>query len=187
MSLSCIWVYCLLASELGNQHLIGQILHEDSEQLLCMPSSRVAESDIYVIWSWYGVTRQLRPPLPGIYKSYLHILPVFHKKKKLQDSWWAVIILQPLENNADRKLHCISIIYSCLDSPPKSQTAFCHLLYTYSGKIASPMRSLQARHTKNIAREEEAHAGLSCLYLHSKAKKTVRQVSTVVTRLSSKI
>lgn len=94
--------------------------------------------------------------------------------KKLQDSWWAVIILQTMENNVDRQLYSISIIYSCLDSPAKSQTAFCQLLCTHSGKIASVLRSLEARHTK-IAWEEEAHAGVTCLYLQSKTKNTISQ------------
>lgn len=72
--------------------------------------------------------------------------------KKLGDSWWAVIILQPMESNVERQPYGISVIYSCLDSPAKSQTAFCQPLRTHSGETATVRRSLQARHNKNSTR-----------------------------------
>lgn len=80
MSFPPICVYCSLPSELGKQHMVGQILHEDPKQFLCMSYSRVTENDTHMIQGWYGVTRQLQPPVSGLYKSHLHAHPVFHKK-----------------------------------------------------------------------------------------------------------
>lgn len=107
-----------------------------------------------MIYTWYGADT-------GLLDSCSHLcqvltnptcMPSLCFTKKLGDSWWAVIILQLMENNVERQLYSISIIYSCLDSPAKNQTAFCQLLCTHSGKIASVQRSLQARHNKNSKR-----------------------------------
>lgn len=52
-----------------------------------------------------GLTWQLQPPVPGLYKSHLHTQPVFKKrrkkKKEKKKSCGAVIILLPIENNVD--------------------------------------------------------------------------------------
>lgn len=80
MSPSPVRVYHSPPSELGNPHITGQILHEDPEQFLCLSYSWITENDTYMLWGWYGVTRQLQPPVPCVYKSHLDAQPAFHKK-----------------------------------------------------------------------------------------------------------
>lgn len=122
MSFPPICVHCSLPSELGKQCIVGHILHEDPEWFLCMSYSWVTENDTHMIQGWYGVTRQLQPPVSGLYKSHLHARPVFHKKAM---GFLMTLILQLTVNNTDIQLYNISIIYSCLDFPVKSQTTFC--------------------------------------------------------------
>lgn len=54
-----------------------------------------------------------------------------------------------MKSNVVRQLHSISITYSCLDFPAKSQAPICQLLCTHHGKIISVLRNLQTRHNKN--------------------------------------
>ena len=101
-----------------------------------------------------GLTWQLQPPVPGLYKSHLHTQPVFKKRRKKKKEKKKVL-WSCYYSSAHRKqcrLHSVSIIYSCLDSPTTNLTAFHQLLCTHDHKTASVLRNLQARHRKNNKR-----------------------------------